>query len=361
MSRTVLVTGGAGFIGSAVVRHLLAATGHRVVTLDALTYAGHLASLEGVLDDPRHTFVHADVTDAAAVADAFRTHAPDAVLHLAAESHVDRSIDGPAAFLRTNVDGTFTLLEAARAAWTTDRGMRDDVRFVHVSTDEVFGSLAPDAPAFHEGTPYAPRSPYAASKAASDHLARAWFHTYGLPVIVTNCSNNYGPRQFPEKLLPTIVLRGARGASLPIYGAGDQVRDWLHVDDHARGLVAALERGTPGATYLFGGRNERRNLEVVQQVCRLLDDAHPDGAPHANRIEHVPDRPGHDVRYAVDPTRAETDLGWRPTVAFEEGLRTTVDWYRTHPAWVDAVRDGYDLERQGLGPQAGPETERGTP
>ncbi|MDR9392424.1 MAG: dTDP-glucose 4,6-dehydratase [Trueperaceae bacterium] len=353
MSRTVLVTGGAGFIGSAVVRALLATTDHRVVTLDALTYAGHRASLADVLDDPRHTFVHADVTDPAAVAAAFERHAPDAVLHLAAESHVDRSIDGPAPFLRTNVDGTFTLLEAARAAWTPPSGMRDDVRFVHVSTDEVFGSLAPDAPPFHPGTPYDPRSPYAASKAASDHLARAWFHTYGLPVVVTNCSNNYGPRQFPEKLLPTTILRGAAGATLPVYGAGDQVRDWLHVEDHARGLLLALERGTPGRTYLFGGRTERTNLDVVRRVCAALDDAHPGGAPHAERIAHVPDRPGHDRRYAVDPTRAETDLGWRAEVPFEDGLRATVAWYLANGAWVDAVRGGDALDRRGLGPTGG--------
>ena len=349
MSRTVLVTGGAGFIGSAVVRALLATTDHHVVTLDALTYAGHRASLADVLDDPRHTFVHADVTDAAAVAAAFEAHAPDAVLHLAAESHVDRSIDGPAAFLRTNVDGTFTLLEAARTAWTTPNGMRDDVRFVHVSTDEVFGSLTPDAPPFHPGTPYDPRSPYAASKAASDHLARAWFHTYDLPVVVTNCSNNYGPRQFPEKLIPTVVLRGARGEHLPIYGAGDQVRDWLHVDDHARGLLLALEQGTPGRTYLFGGRTERTNLDLVHGICTVLDALRPQGAPHAERIAHVTDRPGHDRRYAVDPSIAERELGWRPEVPFEAGLHATVAWYLDHGDWVDAVlADRYDLQRQGL-------------
>jgi len=344
MTRTILVTGGAGFIGSTLVRELLKGTDHRVVTLDALTYAGHTASLEEVMEHPRHTFVQGDIADTDLVDQLFTSHALDAVMHLAAESHVDRSIDGPRAFLDTNVTGTFTLLEAARKHWQG----RSDVRFVHVSTDEVFGSLAPDDPPFTRDTRYDPRSPYSASKAASDHLARAWFHTYDLPVVVTNCSNNYGPRQFPEKLLPTVILRGARGERLPIYGAGDQVRDWLHVEDHARGLILALERGTPGATYLFGGRNERQNLDVVQRVCSLLDDALPSDAPHANLIEHVTDRPGHDVRYAVDPGHAETELGWTRHVDFADGLRDTVEWYLAHQAWVDTVRGTYDLQRQGL-------------
>ena len=346
MARTILVTGGAGFIGSTLVRQLLATGSDRVVTLDALAYAGHLASLgEEVLDHPRHAFEHGDVADTSVVRAVFERHRPDAVLHLAAESHVDRSIDGPDAFLRTNVDGTFVLLQAARDAWRD----RDDVRFVHVSTDEVFGSLAPDAPPFDRSTPYDPRSPYAASKAASDHLARAWFHTYGLPTIVTNCSNNYGPRQYPEKLIPTMVLRGARGETLPVYGAGDQVRDWLHVSDHARGLIAALDHGQPGRTYLFGARNERTNLELVQAICRGLDGARPDAAPHADRIRHVTDRPGHDRRYAVDPSAAERELGWAPTVSFDEGLVATVAWYLRKDAWVRSVLEGrYDLSRQGL-------------
>jgi dTDP-glucose 4,6-dehydratase len=349
--RRVLVTGGAGFVGSTLVRELLAAGRYEVVTVDALTYAGHRASLAEVLDDPRHAFVQADVADAAAVRDVFDRHRPDAVLHLAAESHVDRSIDRPAAFLRTNVTGTFALLEEARRAWAG----RDDVRFVHVSTDEVFGSLAPDDPPFHRGTPYDPRSPYSASKAASDHLARAWHHTYGLPVIVTNCSNNYGPRQYPEKLIPTIVLRAARGDALPVYGAGDQVRDWLHVRDHARGLIAALERGTPGATYLFGSRRELGNLELVRALCGILDELRPAGAPHARWIEHVTDRPGHDRRYAIDPSAAERELGWRAEVPFDEGLRATVAWYLEHTAWIDAVVADRDaLERQGLGAAGGP-------
>jgi len=327
------------------VRALLATGRHEVITLDALTYAGHRASLAETLDDPRHTFVHGDVADAAFVDELFDRTRPDAVLHLAAESHVDRSIDAPGTFLRTNVDGTFVLLEAARRAWTG----RDDVRFVHVSTDEVFGSLAPEDPPFDRATRYDPRSPYSASKAASDHLARAWFHTYGLPVVVTNCSNNYGPRQYPEKLIPTVVLRAARGQSLPVYGAGTQVRDWLHVHDHAEGLISALEHGTPGATYLFGGRNERTNIDVVRAICEVLDQALPQGAPHERLIEHVQDRPGHDVRYAVDPSDAETELGWRPETPFEQGLRATVHWYLDNADWVDTVlADRYDLGRQGL-------------
>lgn len=350
-ARTILVTGGAGFIGSALVRALLNETRNRVVTLDALTYAGHRASLREVEGHPRHTFVHGDVADEDAVRRVFADHRPDAVLHLAAESHVDRSIDGPAAFLRTNVQGTFVLLEAAREAWAG----RDDVRFVHVSTDEVFGSLAPDGPPFDRATRYDPRSPYSASKAASDHLARSWWHTYGLPVIVTNCSNNYGPRQYPEKLIPTIVLRAARGQSLPVYGAGDQVRDWLHVDDHAAGLIAALDRGAPGATYLFGGRNELRNLDLVRAICGVLDELRPAGAPHADAIEHVTDRPGHDRRYAIDPGDAERELGWRPATPFAGGLRATVAWYLDNGAWVEAVLAGrYDLGRQGLASDGAP-------
>jgi len=345
MTRTILVTGGAGFIGSTLVRELLEAGDQRVVTLDALSYAGHRASLEEPLSHPRHLFVEGDVADAETVEAVFDHYLPDAVLHLAAESHVDRSIDGPAAFLRTNVQGTFELLEAARRHWAG----REEVRFVHVSTDEVFGSLAPDGAPFGRATPYDPRSPYSASKAASDHLARAWFHTYGLPVVVTNCSNNYGPRQYPEKLIPTIVLRAARGESLPVYGAGDQVRDWLHVRDHARGLIAALNRGEPGRSYLFGGRNERTNLQLVTRICDLLDELRPDGASHAQRIEHVTDRPGHDLRYAVDPSAAEQELAWRAETAFEDGLRETVRWYLDNAEWVATVlADRYDLGRQGL-------------
>ncbi|MEX2501145.1 MAG: dTDP-glucose 4,6-dehydratase [Trueperaceae bacterium] len=335
---TLLVTGGAGFIGSALVRELLDTTDHTVVTLDALTYAGHLASLEDVLDHPRHTFVRGDVADETTVDAAFAEHRPDAVLHLAAESHVDRSIDGPAEFLRSNVTGTFVLLQAARAAW----GERRDVRFVHVSTDEVFGSLDPNDPPFRPKTRYDPRSPYAASKAASDHLARAWLHTYRLPTLVTNCANNYGPRQHPEKLVPTLIRKAAAGRELPIYGDGGQVRDWLHVRDHARGLTAAVQRGTPGTTYLFGARTERTNLQVAEAVCEAMNELHPDRAPHDRRIRHVDDRPGHDRRYAIDPSAAETELDWRPESTFRDGIRATIDWYLRNEAWTRTVLDGSD-------------------
>ncbi|MDZ7800825.1 MAG: dTDP-glucose 4,6-dehydratase [Trueperaceae bacterium] len=345
--RTVLVTGGAGFVGSSLVRELLDTGRYRVVTLDALTYAGHRASLKAVSDDPRHVFVHGDITDADVVEAAFEVHHPDAVLHLAAESHVDRSIDGPAAFLRTNVTGTYHLLQEARRHWQG----RDDVRFVHVSTDEVFGSLDPDDPPFTPSTRYDPRSPYAATKAASDHLARAWQHTYGVPVLVTNCSNNYGPRQYPEKLIPTVILTAARGQRIPVYGTGANVRDWLHVRDHARGLIAALERGGPGATYLFGARNEHDNLTLVRMLCDLLDELRPSGAPHRELIEFVEDRPGHDLRYAIDPARAERELDWRPDTRFEDGLRETVRWYLDHEAWVEEILAGeHELGRRGVLP-----------
>ena len=344
--RTLLVTGAAGFIGSAVVRHLLEATPHRVVSYDALTYAGGRDNLP---DDERHVFVEGDVADAEALADAFARHAPDAVLHLAAESHVDRSIDGPAAFIRTNLVGTFTLLEAARAHLAAlDEPQRARFRFVHVSTDEVFGSLGPEG-AFDAATPYDPRSPYSASKAGSDHLARAWFHTYALPVIVTNCSNNYGPRQFPEKLVPHLLLRALQGAQLPVYGDGSNVRDWLYVGDHARGLVDAALRGTPGATYLFGGNSERTNLEVVRALCAVLDELRPDGAPHERLITFVRDRPGHDFRYAIDATSARDGLGWAPSLGFEAGLRATVQWYLANLEWCERrLGGGYALERLGV-------------
>jgi dTDP-glucose 4,6-dehydratase len=344
---TLLVTGAAGFIGSAVVRHLLEATPHRVVSYDALTYAGGRDNLPD--DGERHAFVRGDVADAAALADAFASHAPDAVLHLAAESHVDRSIDGPADFIRTNLVGTFTLLEAARAHLAAlDEPQRARFRFVHVSTDEVFGSLGPEG-AFDTATPYDPRSPYSASKAGSDHLARAWFHTYDLPVIVTNCSNNYGPRQFPEKLVPHLLLRALQGAPLPVYGDGSNVRDWLYVGDHARGLVDAALRGTPGATYLFGGNSERTNLEVVRTLCAVLDELRPDGAPHERLITFVRDRPGHDFRYAIDATSARDGLGWRPSLGFEAGLRATVQWYLANLEWCGRrLGGGYALERLGV-------------
>ena len=347
-SRTLLVTGAAGFIGSALVRHLIGATDHHVVSYDALTYAGDRDNLAHASDHPRHTFVHADINDTESLAATLAAHAPDAVLHLAAETHVDRSIDGPAAFIRTNLHGTYSLLEAVRdhlAGRSHER--RAHFRFVHVSTDEVFGSLGPHG-AFDTTTPYDPRSPYSASKAGSDHLARAWHHTYGLPVVVTNCSNNYGPHQHPEKLIPHVILRALQGKPLPVYGDGSNVRDWLHVDDHARGLLAAALHGRPGATYLFGGGAERTTLQVVQQLCAVLDDLHPSGAAHARLTTFVPDRPGHDFRYAIDPSSARDGLGWAPRHGFEDGLRATVRWYLEHLDWCRRrLGNDYGLQRLG--------------
>ena len=346
--RTWLVTGAAGFIGSAVVRTLIDATDHRVVSFDALTYAGDRSNLAHADGHARHTFVHADVNDAAALDRVLVEHRPNAVLHLAAESHVDRSIDGPAAFIRTNLVGTFTLLEAVRrylAGYGDDE--RSSFRFVHVSTDEVFGSLGARG-AFDITSPYDPRSPYSASKAGSDHLARAWHHTYGLPVVVTNCSNNYGPYQHPEKLIPHITLRALHGLPLPVYGTGTNVRDWLHVEDHARGLVSAAQHGAPGSTYLFGGGAERTTLQVVRQVCTVLDDLRPSGAPHDRLIDFVTDRPGHDFRYAIDASSARDGLGWQPQHDFDDGIRATVRWYLDHLDWCNGRLDTDDaLERRG--------------
>ena len=340
-----LVTGGAGFIGSAVVRELLRRTEGFVVVLDALTYAGGRDNLP---DDPRVVLIEGDVADEVAVNELFETDRPARVLHLAAESHVDRSIDGPMAFVRTNLAGTAVLLEAARAHWAELEGeAKDAFRFVHVSTDEVFGSLG-DEGRFGLATPYDPRSPYSASKAGSDHLARAWHHTFGLPVVVTNCSNNLGPRQHPEKLIPHMILRALAGEPLPVYGRGANVRDWLHVEDHARGLVDAALNGTPGRTYLFGGDAERTNLQVVQSICRVLDERHPDGAPHERLIAFVADRPGHDHRYAIDARSAREGLGWAPSRGFEEGLAETVDWYLTHGEWCAARVGTHGLARRGV-------------
>jgi dTDP-glucose 4,6-dehydratase len=347
-----LVTGGAGFIGSAVVRELLRRTEGFVIVLDALTYAGGRDNLP---DDPRVVLIEADVADPEAVRGIFETDRPARVLHLAAESHVDRSIDGPLAFVHTNLTGTAVMLEAARAHWIElEADHQAAFRFVHVSTDEVFGSLG-DAGAFTTATAYDPRSPYSASKAGSDHLARAWHHTFGLPVVVTNCSNNYGPRQHPEKLIPHMILRALAGESLPVYGTGANVRDWLHVDDHARGLVdAALGAAsdgapgaTPGATYLFGGNAERTNLHVVQTLCRLLDERSPGGAPHERLVTYVTDRPGHDHRYAIDASSARAGLGWAPSRTFEEGLAETVDWYLENPDWCAARVGAHGLGRRG--------------
>lgn len=350
---TYLVTGGAGFIGSCLVRQLLDdAAGHRVVTFDGLTYAGNLDSLRDVLDHPRHLFVEADIRDRAAVERALRDHAPEAILHLAAESHVDRSIDSPGGFVDTNVQGTFTLLDAARHHWKSlDAAHRSRFRFLNVSTDEVFGSLGADGH-FREETPYAPNSPYSASKAAADHFVRAFHHTYGLPTLVTNCSNNYGPRQFPEKLIPLMILNALEGKPLPLYGDGGNVRDWLFVEDHCRAIRLVLERGEPGETYAIGGDCERTNLDIVRSVCGLLDalvPALPTG-PRESLITFVADRPGHDRRYAIDASKIRRHLGWKPEHDFESGLRATVEWYLSNAAWVERVQSGsYRRERLGLG------------
>ena len=346
--RTLLVTGGAGFIGSAVVR-LAVARGIRVVNLDALTYAACLENVVEVADSPLYGFEHADIRDAEALAAIFARHKPDAVMHLAAESHVDRSIDGPGAFIDTNVTGTFRMLAAARAHWEA-QGRPDTFRFHHVSTDEVYGSLPPDPKVkFTEDTPYDPRSPYAASKACSDHLVRAWGETYGLPFVLTNCSNNYGPYHFPEKLIPVVILNALAGKPLPIYGDGSNVRDWLFVEDHADALLTVLARGEVGRTYNIGGENERTNLELVRTLCAILDDKRPKATgSYADQIAFVTDRPGHDARYAIDPTRIRTELGWRPSVTVEEGLARTVQWYLDNEAWWRPLQD-----RDGVGQRLG--------
>jgi len=336
----ILLTGGCGFIGSAVVRHLIARSGHSVVNVDKLTYAASLDALEAAASDPRYTLVQADIADAAAMARAFAEHRPDAVMHLAAESHVDRSIDGPGEFIQTNIVGTFTLLQAARAYWNTlDGESRANFRFHHVSTDEVFGALADGDPPFTETTPYDPRSPYSASKAASDHLARAWMHTYGLPVIVSNTTNNYGPWQFPEKLIPLIILNALEGRTLPVYGDGANMRDWLYVEDHAEALVQVLERGKPGLTYAIGASQPRRNLDVVHEICSILDELRPDSAgPRARLIQFVTDRPGHDHRYEIDAGYVAQALGWRAAHDFSAGLRRTIGWYLDHEVWWQGIR-----------------------
>ena len=338
--KTILITGGAGFIGSAVVRQFINDTDCHVVNVDKLTYAGNLQSLASVSDHPRYRFEQVDICAAAEVARLFREHKPDAVMHLAAESHVDRSISGPADFIQTNIVGTYTLLEAARSYWNgLDATGKAAFRFHHISTDEVYGSLG-DTGFFTEQTAYEPNSPYSASKASSDHLVRAWHHTYGLPVVTTNCSNNYGPFHFPEKLIPLVILNAVNGKPLPIYGKGDNIRDWLYVDDHARALRLVLEKGTPGETYNIGGWNEKTNLEVVQSICTILDALHPQGAPHAKLITYVTDRPGHDMRYAIDADKIARKLGWKPLETFESGLRKTVEWYLANDDWVRGVSSG---------------------
>ncbi len=342
----ILITGGAGFIGSAVVR-LAIARGHSVVNLDALTYAGCLDNVASVAENPNYTFEHADIRDDDALARIFEQHRPDAVMHLAAESHVDRSIDGPAAFIETNIVGTYTLLQAALNFWKA-QGQPERFRFHHISTDEVYGTLGPTGQ-FTEASPYDPRSPYSASKASSDHLVRAWHETYGLPVVVTNCSNNYGPYHFPEKLIPVVILNALAGKPIPIYGKGDNVRDWLYVEDHADALLLVLREGKVGRSYNIGGENERTNLELVQTICAILDEKRPKVAgAHKDLITYVADRPGHDARYAIDPKRIRDELGWRPSVTVEEGLEKTVQWYLDNEEWWRALQD-----RHGVGLRLG--------
>jgi dTDP-glucose 4,6-dehydratase len=337
----ILVTGGAGFIGSNFVLEWLASDNTPVLNLDKLTYAGNLQNLASIKDDSRHRFVRADIADGEQIAALLREHRPRAIVHFAAESHVDRSIHGPAEFIQTNVVGTFALLEATRAYWSAlPESERQRFRFVHVSTDEVYGSLGPDDAAFSEHTAYAPNSPYAASKAGSDHLVRAYHHTYGLPTITTNCSNNYGPFQFPEKLIPLTILNAYNRKPLPIYGDGRNVRDWLYVGDHCAGIRTALARGRPGETYNIGGRAERANIDVVNAVCAIMDEHRPEAAPHAKLITYVTDRPGHDRRYAIDAEKIAGELDWQPRERFESGLRTTVEWYLANMAWVSAVTSG---------------------
>ena len=353
MSKTILVTGGAGFIGSAVVRHIIENTQDNVVNVDKLTYAGNLESLESVENNPRYAFEQVDICDAKALARVFEHHQPDAVMHLAAESHVDRSIDGPAAFIETNIVGTYTLLEAARAYWNSLNDERKAAfRFHHISTDEVYGDLEGTDDLFTETTPYAPSSPYSASKASSDHLVRAWLRTYGLPTIVTNCSNNYGPFHFPEKLIPLMILNALDGKPLPVYGNGQQIRDWLFVEDHARALYKVVTEGKVGETYNIGGHNEKANIDVVRTICSLLEELvpnKPEGiAKYEDLITYVKDRPGHDVRYAIDAAKIGRELGWKPQETFESGIRKPVEWYLNNKKWWSRVLDGsYNRERLG--------------
>ena len=348
----VLVTGGAGFIGSAVIRHIINNTEHDVLNIDKLTYAGNLESLNTVAESSRYHFQQIDICDSAELSFAFDAFQPDLVMHLAAESHVDRSIDGPAAFIQTNIVGTYSILEVARKYWLQlDEEKKSNFRFHHISTDEVYGDLEGTTDLFTESTSYAPSSPYSASKASSDHLVRAWHRTYGLPVIVTNCSNNYGPYHFPEKLIPLVILNALDGKSLPIYGKGDQIRDWLFVEDHARALYKVVTEGAVGETYNIGGHNEKQNIEVVQTICKILDELRPqaNGVPYASLINFVKDRPGHDLRYAIDASKIKKELGWEPEETFETGIHKTVEWYLNNLEWCRRVQDGsYQRERLGV-------------
>lgn len=349
-----LVTGGAGFIGSAVIRHLISDIGHNVMNLDKLTYAGNLESLTDVVDSPLYQCEIVDICDYGEVERVFKEYCPDVIMHLAAESHVDRSIDGPAEFIQSNIVGTYVMLEVARQYWQElDGAKKEGFRFHHISTDEVYGDLEGTDDLFTEETPYAPSSPYSASKASSDHLVRAWNRTYKFPVVITNCSNNYGPYQFPEKLIPLVVLNALSGKPLPVYGNGEQIRDWLHVEDHARALVRVVEDGIDGETYNIGGHNEKTNLDVVRNVCAILDEVKPDHPYQITKYEelitYVADRPGHDIRYAIDASKIEEELGWVPSETFESGIRKTVEWYLENSEWCKHVQDGsYQGERLGV-------------
>jgi dTDP-glucose 4,6-dehydratase len=351
MPAKILVTGGCGFIGSALIRYLVGELGRQVLNVDKLTYAGNLESLAAVANSPNYSFLRLDISDATAMSAAIKSFQPDVVMHLAAESHVDRSIDGAGEFIQTNVVGTFTLLEAVRVYWQAlDEQQKYNFRFHHISTDEVYGDLYGTDELFIETTPYAPSSPYSASKAGSDHLVRAWARTYGLPVVITNCSNNYGPYQFPEKLIPLVILNALEGKPLPIYGEGKQVRDWLYVDDHVRALYEVVTKGRTGETYNIGGHNEKQNIDVVYAICDILEELKPtQTASYKMLITHVPDRPGHDMRYAIDASKIQNDLGWTPQETFKTGLRKTIEWYLENKTWVKHVQDGsYQRERLGM-------------
>ncbi|MER5060097.1 dTDP-glucose 4,6-dehydratase [Providencia stuartii] len=349
----ILVTGGAGFIGSAVIRHIINNTNDTVINVDKLTYAGNLESLTSICEDPRYTFVQADICDSAAITNIFNLHQPDAIMHLAAESHVDRSIDGPSEFIQTNIIGTYTLLEAARQYWNQlPADKKATFRFHHISTDEVYGDLESTTDLFTETTPYAPSSPYSASKASSDHLVRAWQRTYGLPTIVTNCSNNYGPFHYPEKLIPLMILNALEGKPLPVYGNGQQIRDWLYVEDHARALYKVVTEGKVGETYNIGGHNEKANIDVVKTICNILEELVPNKPnniqSYSDLITYVTDRPGHDLRYAIDATKIKNELNWVPAETFETGLRKTVEWYLSNSKWCESVQNNkYNRERLG--------------